>query len=106
MAIVPNVYVLILGQWFIVKWYISEVRLLDEYTQSLLRRRGWLDLWWVVIQRRVSQKQLLLSGQARASDLLAVRMVEAEEGQNGVGQPQPCDTPKGSLCTGKFSVER
>lgn len=54
----------------------------------------------------MSQKQLLLSGQARASDLLAMGVVEAQERQDGVCQPQHCDTPEGGLCTGEFSVER
>lgn len=39
------------------------------------------------IYMRLAQQELLLSGQTRSADLLTVRVVESQEGQNGVNQP-------------------
>lgn len=51
------------------------------------------------VSRAVSQQQLLLSGTTRPADVLAVGVVEAQEGQDGLDQPQSCHTPQGRLGT-------
>lgn len=57
------------------------------------------------IYMRLAQQELLLSGQTRSADVLTVRVVESQEGQNGVNQPQNCYTPQRDLQTRKRQSE-
>lgn len=53
--------------------------------------------WQGAVYVRLAQQKLLLSGQTRPADLLTVRVVESQEGQDGVNQPQSCYTPQRDL---------
>lgn len=47
----------------------------------------------------MTQQQLLLSGPARPADVLAVGVVEPQEGQDGLSQPQSRHAPQRRLRT-------
>lgn len=57
-------------------------------------------------RQTVSQQQLFLSGSTRPDDVLAVRVVETQEGQDGLSQPQSRHSPQGRLCQTELCVER
>lgn len=57
------------------------------------------------VRRTVTQQQLLLSGTTRPADVLAVRVVEPQESQDGLGQPQSRHTPQRRLCQAELCVE-
>lgn len=52
------------------------------------------------VGQTVSQQQLLLSGATGPADVLAVGVVEPQEGQDGVGQPQSRHSPQRRLRRG------
>lgn len=47
----------------------------------------------------MTQQQLLLPGTARPADVLTMRVVEPQESQDGLSQPQSCHAPQRQLKT-------
>lgn len=72
----------------------SNTSLSDENSRCRWRRGGGAAVW-----RAVSQQQLLLSGATRPADVLAVRVVEPQESQDGLSKPQSRHAPQRHLRT-------